>query len=81
MGAASAILGDMSSDVAAFLRQRTTEDVLALTPRERLDLALRLGDEDLARYMAATGCDRAAALRDLRRARAVGRRPSVANEY
>lgn len=78
--AASAILPSMSA-VAAYLRQCTADEMRAMTPAERVDLAFALGDEDQARYATASGLDRQTALRALRRARSVGRQPSVANEY
>jgi hypothetical protein len=70
----------MVSRVAAFLRKRALDDVLALVPSERIALSLALGDEDVARYMATHHLDHDRAVRDLRRARATGRRRSVANE-
>jgi hypothetical protein len=70
----------MESHAAAFLRERALDDVLALSPFERMALALALGDDDVARYMAAHDLDHDPAVSDLRRARAAGRRPSVANE-
>ena len=70
----------MFSVSASFLRTRAINDVLSMTPSERVALAFALGDEDLARYMRAAGVERDQAMRDLRRARACGRRPSVANE-
>ena len=44
----------MESHAAAFLRERARDDVLALSPFERMALALALGDDDVARYMAAS---------------------------
>ena len=70
----------MRSELAEFLRQRAADEVLAMSPAERMALALTLGDEDLDRYVAASGLDRDSALRNLRRARSIGRRPSVAND-
>jgi hypothetical protein len=46
---------------------------------QRIELALSLGDDDLGRYMRATGLSRDEALRRLRAQRSAGRRPSCAN--
>jgi hypothetical protein len=48
----------------------------ALTVAERVEMALRLGEESLAIYMAAQGVDRDTALRDLRKRNQIGRRRS-----
>jgi len=45
-----------------------------------MELAFRLGDEDVALFCAAHGCSASVAQAAFRRARAAGRRPSVANE-
>lgn len=71
---------DVFSASASFVRTRAIDDVLGMTPSERVALAFAFGDEDLARYLRATGVERDQAMRDLRRARACGRRPSIANE-
>jgi hypothetical protein len=60
-----------------FLRRRTQRDVLALSPRERIDLAFALGEEDLALFMRVSGLSRPAALARLRPARQQGRVPSL----
>jgi hypothetical protein len=60
-----------------FLRRRTQRDVLALSPRERIDLAFALGEDDLALFMRVSGLSRAAALARLRAARQQGRVPSL----
>jgi hypothetical protein len=62
--------------VADDLRQRDREAVLALSPEERIDLALRLGDEDLELFCRIQGLDRREAIRVLQRRRQAGRRPS-----
>lgn len=54
-----------------------TEDarrLSALSPAERVELALRLGDDDLEIFRAARGLDREDALHILRRTRQAGRR-------
>ncbi|MBK9515746.1 MAG: hypothetical protein IPO09_00055 [Anaeromyxobacter sp.] len=64
------------SRIAADLRRETASADLKLTPGERLERALRLGDSDAALYAAAHGLDLEAARSALQRQRAVGRRPS-----
>ena len=56
--------------VADAMRARTTDAVLALSARERIALALSLGDDDLDLYMRTSGADRATALRQLHGQRA-----------
>lgn len=67
--------------VADALRADTSRASADLTPEQRLELALRMGDEDVARYCAARGVTTHEARVAFARARAVGRRPSVANEH
>jgi len=71
-----AILKTMSK-VAAAARAGTREQVLSLSAEERIELAFRLGEDDLRLFMAASGLDRAAALRHLRAQRQRGRTPSA----
>ena len=59
--------------VADSLRERTTAAVLRLSVRERIALALRLGDADLDLYVQASRVDRDEALTRLRAQRARGR--------
>lgn len=66
--------------VADDLRDELRERVRRLPAQERVALAFRLGDEDLARLMHAQGLTREAAMTVLARARAAGRRPSKAND-
>ena len=49
-----------------------------MSVRARIELALSLGDDDLARYMGASGLDRARALERLIARRAQDRTPSRA---
>lgn len=49
---------------------------MTLTPEARVELALKLGDEDLALFCQAQGVDRETGLRLLQRRRQSGRRPS-----
>jgi predicted alpha/beta-hydrolase family hydrolase len=64
--------------VADDLRRDTVQRVLAMAVRDRIELALTLGDEDLARYLRASGVSRDQALRHLVAQRAAGRTPSAA---
>jgi hypothetical protein len=57
-------------------RLEARQAVLARAPAERVELALQLGDEDLAAYCAAKGIDPASATRLHRSGRQRGRRPS-----
>lgn len=61
------------------LRSELSATVARLSIPERIELALRLGDEDVARYQSAHNVDEATARRALRRARAVGRLASRSN--
>ena len=65
--------------IADDLRDDTVRRVRALPMRERIALALALGQADLERFMHATGLGRAAAVRVLAARHAEGRTPSVAN--
>lgn len=58
------------------MREELARTVAELPLEERIELAFRLGEADLALYQAAHGVDREAALTALRRQRQVGRRPS-----
>jgi hypothetical protein len=62
--------------VADQLREEQREEIRRMTPSERLELSLRLGDEDLAVFGASRELDRDSAAALLRRARRSGRRPS-----
>jgi hypothetical protein len=64
--------------VADTLKAEQREVLAALTPEERVRLALRLGSRDLEAFRLAQNppLDPAAAVRELRRRRHVGRRPS-----
>ena len=62
--------------IADGLRERTIAQVLALTVAERIALAFRLGDDDLALYVRASGLDGDEARRRLRARRQIGRTPS-----
>ena len=62
--------------VAEDLRKSDREAVLKLSIEERVELALRLGDEDLDLFCRTQGLDRETAVRVLQRRRQAGRRPS-----
>jgi hypothetical protein len=64
------------ASVADDLRARTAARVLAMSMRERIALALALGDDDAARFAEASGCDVATARRRLAQTREHGRTPS-----
>lgn len=68
------------SSVADDLRADGRRRLLALTPGERRDLALRLGDADAALFSQARGLSDADARRVISRRRQHGRRPSRAAE-
>lgn len=63
--------------MAADLRARAGAEVRAMSPAERLDLAFRLGDEDLESFRAAHGLDPRTATRLLERRRQATRQPSA----
>ena len=60
------------------LRAESLRRALALTPDERIALAFRLGDEDLALLCAARGLTPEEGKAFIRRVRQTGRRQSVA---
>jgi hypothetical protein len=69
------MLGFMRS-VADEVRRQRQAALCALADAQRVDLALRLGDEDLAAYCAAERLDPGTARQRLRARRQLGRRPS-----
>jgi hypothetical protein len=62
--------------VADDLKRRDREAVLKLSPDERVELALRLGEEDLDSFCRAQGVDIETGRRLLQRRRQAGRLPS-----
>lgn len=64
------------STVANYLRERAADDVQRMAPAARIDLALRLGEDDLARYCEAAGIERDEGRKRVMRQRQAGRRPS-----
>jgi hypothetical protein len=63
--------------VADDLRARTVARVLAMPVSDRIELALRLGDDDLALFLRTRGMTRDAALHVLRAQRQRERTPSA----
>lgn len=66
--------------VADDLRAESRAAGRLIGPPESIELAFRLGDEDVAMFCAARGCSPAEARAAFRRARGASRRASVANE-
>ena len=66
--------------VADELRLDLVRAVARLPALERISLALRLGDQDVALFQMAQGVNEADARRALARGRAVGRQPSCSND-
>jgi hypothetical protein len=64
------------SKVATLLRQQEYDRLARLTPDERVQEALALGQRDIAAYAAAHGVDLREARQQLERAAQVGRRYS-----
>jgi hypothetical protein len=61
------------SRIAALLRQENRDRLARMTPGERLQEALELGQRDIAAYASAHGVDRLEARRQLERAAQAGR--------
>ncbi len=66
------------TSVADQLRNESRRRVLEMSPAARLELALRLGDEDATLFATANGLSEAEARLVLIRRRQAGRQPSVA---
>jgi len=66
----------MRSKVAEELRRETMQEMLALSPAERMALALRLGSEAVDTFAQARGVSRDEALRIIQRQKQRGRRSS-----
>lgn len=64
----------------ADLRVRDAAEVRAMSPAERIELAFRLGDDDLETFRAAHGLDPQTARRLLERRRQATRQPSACLE-
>ena len=67
----------MRSAVAHAVSEEQREQLAAMTPAERVALAVRLGEEGIASYMATHGLDRQTAIARIRATRRVGRRSSA----
>jgi hypothetical protein len=68
------------SILADYLREQAADDVRRMEPAARVELALRLGDDDLALYCAAAGIDLDEGRKRVMRQRQSGRRPSASAE-
>jgi hypothetical protein len=66
--------------VADQLRDETRRDVLRLEPLARIELALRLGDEDAKRLALSRGIPEADSRRELARQRQAGRQASPSKQ-
>lgn len=66
----------MRSKLAEQLREEQRQDVMKMTPEERLELALRLGEDDLQFFMSSNGLEREEAIRVLERFQQAGRKRS-----
>ena len=66
--------------VADDLRRETRRRLATLTIDERIALALRLGDDDVALFCAVHKVEESSARARFAQTRAVGRRPSVVNQ-
>lgn len=64
------------SILADYLREQAADDVRRLEPAARVELALRLGDDDLAIYCEVAGIDPDEGRQRVMRQRQAGRRPS-----
>ena len=66
--------------VASAIRAHDAATVRDMLPEKRLELAFRLGDEDLESFRATHGLDRRTAIRLLERRRQATRQPSACLE-
>jgi hypothetical protein len=66
--------------IADDLRRESMRALAGLTAAERVALALRLGDEDVALHRSAHGITERESRAALKRARAIGRIPSRSND-
>lgn len=74
------ILAAMRSTLGHDVSRRRQQRLAALTPAERVALAIRLGEEGLASFMAVHRVDRETARARIAATRRVGRRRSAASE-
>ncbi|MFM8535011.1 MAG: hypothetical protein ACKOEC_15720 [Acidimicrobiia bacterium] len=68
----------MRSPAAERVRQSRRQRHAALSPAERIDLAIKLSAEGLAAFMTTQQVDRATAIRRIKALHRQGRRPSAA---
>jgi hypothetical protein len=66
----------MRSRSAAAIAEARAARIAALTPDARVSLAIRLGEDGLASFMAAHQLDRRSAIARIKATRQLGRRPS-----
>ena len=74
---ANGIYTELVSALSDYLRERAADDVRRMSPQERVSLALRLGDEDLALFCAANRVEPDVARRHVARQRQTKRRASA----
>ena len=67
----------MRSRSADAIATRRAARLAAMTPHERVTLALRLREQGLADFMSVHGVDRATAIARIKATRRIGRRPSA----
>ena len=70
----------MRSRSAETVAQLRAERLAALTPAERVALALQLAEDGLATYISTHGVDRRTAIAQIKQTRRLGRRRSVCAE-
>jgi hypothetical protein len=70
----------MRSPSADAVARRRAERLAAMTPDERIALAVRLGEQGLSSYIAVHGVDRRAAVARIKATRRLGRRRSACAE-
>jgi hypothetical protein len=63
----------MRSRIADEVSQKRLARLLAMTPEERVALAMRLGEEGVASYMTTHGVDRRTAIARIKASRRAGR--------
>ena len=79
-GHASDCYTGVMKSVASSLRSGEVAAIRDMSAAERLELAFRLGDEDLESFRATHGLDRRSAIRLLERRRQATRQPSACLE-
>lgn len=69
--------GAVQSAAARAVEEQQRRQLAAMTPADRVTLAVRLSEEGLASFMATHRLDRRTALARIRATRRLGRRPSA----